>query len=348
MEFIELIIRIAGTTLLLVMTALLLRDARDVRPARFGALLAISLAAVLAYSNSTTGYILPLEWRILIAPISSSSAIFIWWFSLSLLDDDFRLRWQEWSVAALWTAFGLLNMSSMIELSEPNFVWAAWGRFAIAIGVVVHIVYQAIAGKKSDLIERRRRVRVYFACVIAFLFTVDFASEIIFGYIFTPVTFSVLNLSPFLAVVIWSVFWLLRLDKSVLTFDHRPEASQTAPALSTREKALHAKLLSVMEGEKAYLEPDLSIGTLANRVEAPEHQLRALINKSMGYRNFRAFLGGYRIKASQAALKDPEKAHLPILTIAMDCGYASLASFNRAFKTETGTTPSAFRAQTPG
>ena len=47
---------------------------------------------------------------------------------------------------------------------------------------------------------------------------------------------------------------------------------------------------------------------------------------------------------AKAALASPEQARIPILTIAMDVGYASLATFNRAFKSEEGITPSAYRA----
>jgi len=36
---------------------------------------------------------------------------------------------------------------------------------------------------------------------------------------------------------------------------------------------------------------------------------------------------------------------VPISTIALDAGFQSLGPFNRAFKTETGLTPSEFRAQ---
>jgi len=42
-------------------------------------------------------------------------------------------------------------------------------------------------------------------------------------------------------------------------------------------------------------------------------------------------------------LADRELVNLPILTIAMDLGYNSLAPFNRAFRAETGVTPSDFR-----
>jgi AraC-like DNA-binding protein len=44
-----------------------------------------------------------------------------------------------------------------------------------------------------------------------------------------------------------------------------------------------------------------------------------------------------------AALADPAQEAVPILTIAMDAGFQSLGPFNRAFKAQTGVTPSEFR-----
>jgi AraC-like DNA-binding protein len=36
---------------------------------------------------------------------------------------------------------------------------------------------------------------------------------------------------------------------------------------------------------------------------------------------------------------------VPVLTIAMDAGFPSIGPFNRAFKTDTGMTPSEFRRE---
>jgi AraC-like DNA-binding protein len=59
--------------------------------------------------------------------------------------------------------------------------------------------------------------------------------------------------------------------------------------------------------------------------------------------NFNAFLNHYRIEDARAALADPGKKDAPILTIAMDAGFQSIGPFNRAFKADTGLTPSEFR-----
>ena len=73
--------------------------------------------------------------------------------------------------------------------------------------------------------------------------------------------------------------------------------------------------------------------------------MRALINKRLGYRNFNALLHEHRLRDACERLADPAKAQLPILTIALDAGYQSIAPFNQAFRDAMGCTPSTYRRQ---
>ena len=98
-----------------------------------------------------------------------------------------------------------------------------------------------------------------------------------------------------------------------------------------------------MNEDKIYLENGLTIRGLAEKLKAPEHRLRHVINKGLGYRNFAGFLNHYRIGAIKEAFDAPDNANLPILTLAMDHGYNSLAPFNRAFREAEGMTPSEYR-----
>ena len=98
-----------------------------------------------------------------------------------------------------------------------------------------------------------------------------------------------------------------------------------------------------MEGDRRYREMDLTIRSLGEALSIPEHRLRQHINQQLGYRNFNDFLNAYRIKEVKARLANAEQRHIPILTIAMDAGYRSLTTFNRAFKTSVGTTPRKYR-----
>ena len=98
-----------------------------------------------------------------------------------------------------------------------------------------------------------------------------------------------------------------------------------------------------MTTDRAYRQDGLTIGNLAQRLGLPEYRLRRLINQALGYRNFNSFVNRYRIAEVKAALADPGQAEVPVLTIALDAGFSSLGPFNRAFKAETGVTPSEYR-----
>ncbi|WP_144007038.1 helix-turn-helix domain-containing protein, partial [Pelomonas sp. KK5] len=109
-----------------------------------------------------------------------------------------------------------------------------------------------------------------------------------------------------------------------------------------------AALRTLMTVDHVHREPGLTIAALAARMGLPEHRLRRLINQGLGQRNFNAFLNGYRLADARRWLADPAQADAPILTIAMDAGFQSLGPFNRAFKAETGMTPSEYRRQALG
>ena len=81
------------------------------------------------------------------------------------------------------------------------------------------------------------------------------------------------------------------------------------------------------------------------KLDLQEYRLRQAINEGLGYRNFNAFLNRYRIDDAKAALCEPSQREVPVLTIAMDAGFQSIGPFNRAFKADTGTTPTEFRRE---
>jgi len=117
----------------------------------------------------------------------------------------------------------------------------------------------------------------------------------------------------------------------------------TAPSPAGADAALTAALRKMIEHDKVYREPDLSIASLAQKLGIPEYRLRRLINEQLGHRNFSAFINGYRLAEAEAALGDPPQADVPVLTIALDAGFGSIGPFNRAFKAHTGLTPTEYR-----
>jgi len=91
----------------------------------------------------------------------------------------------------------------------------------------------------------------------------------------------------------------------------------------------------------AYRREGLTLAALAADLALGEAALRSLINQQLGYRNFNDFLHHYRLEEASRRLTSED---LPILSIALECGYGSIGPFNRAFRQRFGMTPTEYRA----
>ncbi|MGQ8337039.1 helix-turn-helix domain-containing protein [Sunxiuqinia sp. A32] len=103
------------------------------------------------------------------------------------------------------------------------------------------------------------------------------------------------------------------------------------------------ELVTLMKKEKLYLDPELNIGDLANKLGIHVHQLSKMVNSQLN-KNFFEFINEYRIDEFKKLATDPKNKHISILGLAMDAGFNSKATFNRIFKNATGLTPSDFRS----
>lgn len=106
---------------------------------------------------------------------------------------------------------------------------------------------------------------------------------------------------------------------------------------------LGEQLVSLIFGNRLYMEAELRVADLAKLAGAPEYKVTQCITGTLGFRNFNQMMNSYRIEEAKRRLADPKLAHLPILTIALDCGFGSIGPFNRAFKADTGMTPLEYR-----
>ncbi|MBA4048764.1 MAG: hypothetical protein C0476_09515 [Sphingomonas sp.] len=232
-----------------------------------------------------------------------------------------------------WVCFAL------IDGSDARF-WIALVQRVVSLVLVLHAIALAIRERGDDLIEKRRRLRVGFVIVVGLGAVMVLVVEMIFGFRHRDV----LATLPQTIVIFMSVMGagtaLLQSDPDLLFDPAKP--APPAPTLTPSEQVLKAKLDAAMAGG-IHRETGLTIGLLASRLVVPEHRLRALINQRMGHRNFAAFLNLHRIADARVMLADPTLVDLPILTIAMDLGYGSVAPFNRAFRDTLGQTPSDYR-----
>ena len=104
---------------------------------------------------------------------------------------------------------------------------------------------------------------------------------------------------------------------------------------------LHQQLLRLMQTEKPYLEPKLSLAQLAERLGVLPNHLSQIINQ-YEEKNFYDFVNSYRVEEFiDLAKKDTDKS-FNLLGLAFEAGFNSKSSFNQVFKKFKGKTPSEF------
>ncbi|WP_026802633.1 helix-turn-helix domain-containing protein [Arenimonas oryziterrae] len=87
-------------------------------------------------------------------------------------------------------------------------------------------------------------------------------------------------------------------------------------------------------------EPELSLADLARHLGTNSNYLSRALNEGLG-QSFSDFINRLRVEEAQRRLLGPGE----VLAIALDVGFGSKASFNRAFRACTGQTPTAWRAE---
>ncbi len=355
MSLIEAAVRGGAFFLLILVAALLLRDARRVPAGLFGALFALGVACYVVVSASAFATGLP-AWLFPAKLVGMGNPVVFCLFAAALFDDDFRPSWWH---ALAWLAIVALGASCFL-IGTPL---ARVGFATVGLGCNVLGAWYALAERSLDLVEQRRRLRTVLMVVIAFYATAIIASEIVFPNGSGGEGLALALGTGLLAITMVFVIVLLSVSRegALISFGQsEPQplpvaarAPAAAPGLTERSERvddtrLLAGLRRLMDRDRAYREEGLSIGGLAVKLGTSEHGLRRLINQRLGYRNFNVFLNGYRLDDAMTALADPAQEEVPILTIALDAGFQSLGPFNRAFKSKTGMTPSEFRREQLG
>jgi AraC-like DNA-binding protein len=312
------------------------------------------------YLVSTSGAILGAR---LSLPLSEFLSIFtpyfIWLFAMRVFERE-PPRLAVVGIPALLAAAWTIEY---LPLPLPPLRIGFYTIHTLGLLLVADLFRVALLERADDLVEQRRTFRLWLPLLVAGQAGGILAYGLVTGRGNASTddpAVSLVNAALILALTLFVGKTLLRTEPELLISAERPAAgagdpSSFAPplqaALSPSEIVLKDKLEAAMEAG-LYRTPGLTIAGLAERLGTPEHRLRALINRRMGHRNFSAFLNRYRIAEAKALLADREHVDLPVLTIALDLGYNSLPPFNRAFRAETGTSPSDFRrrcfGETPG
>ncbi|MBK7869305.1 MAG: AraC family transcriptional regulator [Saprospiraceae bacterium] len=122
----------------------------------------------------------------------------------------------------------------------------------------------------------------------------------------------------------------------------QPQKYRKSSLSESESKQLFQQITYLMENEKLYIDSELNLDVLSQKLNKTRHHISQVINEQSD-RNFADFINGYRIKAAQELLASSSKKEKNVIEIAYEVGFNTKKAFNLAFKKMTSMTPTEFR-----
>ena len=126
-------------------------------------------------------------------------------------------------------------------------------------------------------------------------------------------------------------------DVSTIDIDYEMTEENISPEMEVWKN----KILELIKIEKLYENPELTLSDVSKKLLTNASIVSKAINSGFQM-NFNNFINHYRIKAVKEMFLQGEHKKQTLLGIAFDCGFNSKATFNRAFKKNTGFSPKEF------
>ena len=258
-----------------------------------------------------------------------------------------QLMWQLWGT--YWSV-----ADREVLLKHQQFIFSVYNGFDILLLVLsVVVLYVSIRRiKKYDKTLQHNYAeigsfsltwlnRLFFILFgILVLFAIPTLMELITGNAPFNVYYPMWIVSSMLIYWIGYSTYARNVQPSTDLYHHGTDESENK--LSENTVAYHEQLSMLMKEERLFLDQELDLKSLADKLNLSSGYLSQIINK-YEQKNFFDFINGYRVEEVKSKIPDPAYQHLSLLGIAFESGFKSKSTFNLAFKKHTGMTPSGFK-----
>ena len=124
------------------------------------------------------------------------------------------------------------------------------------------------------------------------------------------------------------------IEESIIDIDYETFSENNSAEIELWK----SKIETLIEEDTLYKNPELTLSEVAKKLETNVSLISRMINQGFKM-NFNDFINNYRIEEVKKAFDKGEHKKTTLLGIAFDCGFNSKATFNRAFKKNTGISP---------
>jgi AraC-like DNA-binding protein len=284
-------------------------------------------------------------------------------YTCSLTKPNFKLKWLHLIHLEPYLFFKITAWIIKEPQSLETFFsndGTLWYRLLFAIsGIVSWAVYITIT---SMVLTRHRRLlqnefssidlfkRVGWIHFIVIFYTLYCFSTLIWGLfnviVFDTRSITIFNYSVLLFFIYIFGFYGLK-QRDIFNraeIKNEENGKPTVQLLSTEtSNKIKQRLLSYFETDKPYLNPELSMTLLSEKLNIQKHHLTETLNSNMG-KNFFHFVNEYRVEEVKKQLSNPKNPY-SIEAIGYECGFNSKSTFFSVFKSMTGHTPMEYKIQ---
>jgi len=252
-----------------------------------------------------------------------------YWYTRASLSDNVSAAWSERLHALL-----LLLCVTVVNLRWPYAQHAElWHQWVISAANTLWCVYLLInCGllwlRRERLPDGRARQLLLAVNLALWLIWLAYFTSGFTSYIVGALSFSFLLYVG--AVVVWAK---RQGETAVVPYQNRRIPAEEAAA------QLQA-LTDLMNRERLYLDPSLTLARVARKLSVPQARLSQLLNDNNGT-TFKQYIAQLRVNETQRLLL--EQPGQTLEAIAEAAGFQSLSTFYAAFKKANGCTPALYR-----
>lgn len=120
-----------------------------------------------------------------------------------------------------------------------------------------------------------------------------------------------------------------------------PDKYRTSSLKGLDEVRLYEKLKETVEHHRLYLDPQLTLKRMADKLATNTKYLSQVVNHQTGL-NFQQFINQYRVEEAKKKITDEHFHNLTLYGIALQCGFKNKSTFYKVFKEVTHLTPKEF------
>ncbi len=267
---------------------------------------------------------------------------------------SFLLKWFHYVPAALHFCYYIATLTIPVKgFNELYFSGKLNLMFFIveALGLLSFIGYwfklfslvNAYNAKEESEFSFKQSVQTFVKFLIGVLalfivlWSISFTSAHFFYTPFGYFSYEIMWIS--IPVFVYVIGYFSLRQPAIFRIPDKPKSKSDKQRLKPDEiQTLQKRLKYYIVEEKVYLQSDITLKVLADKLETSSNNLSWLLNQ-VYQTSFYDYINEHRIQEFLKKIDHEEHSNHTFLALAMDVGFNSKSTFNRVFKSVMGTTP---------